>query len=93
MRRRWPHSTERLTLLSLHPRALEYRVTTMLTLRRGTRIACSALVLFALASATAHAQSRDLPRTAAGKPDMNGIWQALGNAHCCLLYTSDAADE
>ena len=53
----------------------------MLTLRRGTRIACSALVLFALASATAHAQSRDLPRTAAGKPDMNGIWQALGNAH------------
>ncbi|MGB0542433.1 MAG: hypothetical protein ACPGPI_01865 [Longimicrobiales bacterium] len=53
----------------------------MLTLRRGTRIACSALVLFALASATAYAQSRDLPRTAAGKPDMNGIWQALGNAH------------
>lgn len=53
----------------------------MLTLRLGTRIACSALVLFALASATAYAQSRDLPRTAAGKPDMNGIWQALGNAH------------
>ncbi len=27
------------------------------------------------------AQSTDIPRTAAGKPDMNGIWQALGNAH------------
>ena len=53
----------------------------MLTLRRGTRIACSALALFALASAAAEAQSRDLPRTAAGNPDMNGIWQALGNAH------------
>ncbi len=27
------------------------------------------------------AQSGQLPRTPAGHPDMNGIWQALGNAH------------
>jgi len=36
------------------------------------------------ASSTAaplEAQSGDIPRTAAGRPDLNGIWQALGNAH------------
>ena len=27
------------------------------------------------------AQSDDFPRTASGLPDLNGIWQALGNAH------------
>jgi len=27
------------------------------------------------------AQGSDIPRTASGKPDLNGIWQALGNAH------------
>ncbi len=27
------------------------------------------------------AQGTEIPRTASGKPDMNGIWQALGNAH------------
>jgi hypothetical protein len=26
-------------------------------------------------------QTAELPRTAAGRPDMNGLWQALGNAH------------
>ena len=26
-------------------------------------------------------QGTPIPRTASGKPDMNGIWQALGNAH------------
>jgi hypothetical protein len=31
--------------------------------------------------ATGVAQRRDLPRTASGKPDLNGIWQALGNDH------------
>lgn len=27
------------------------------------------------------AQSGEIPRTPAGQPDMNGIWQTLGNAH------------
>ncbi len=27
------------------------------------------------------AQNDRIPRTASGKPDLNGIWQALGNAH------------
>jgi hypothetical protein len=27
------------------------------------------------------AQNADIPRTPAGRPDMNGLWQALGNAH------------
>jgi hypothetical protein len=29
----------------------------------------------------AGAQHEPIPRTTGGKPDMNGIWQALGNAH------------
>jgi hypothetical protein len=29
----------------------------------------------------AHAQNPDIPRTLSGRPDLNGIWQALGNAH------------
>ena len=47
-----------------------------------------ALLLAALAPAPVTPQSAgtprprgDIPRTASGKPDMNGIWQALGNAH------------
>ena len=31
--------------------------------------------------ASACAQTPDLPRTPSGRPDMNGLWQALGNAH------------
>ncbi len=27
------------------------------------------------------AQGNGIPRTASGRPDMNGLWQALGNAH------------
>lgn len=34
-----------------------------------------------LAPAPTRAQGRDIPRTAGGHPDLNGIWQALGNAH------------
>lgn len=38
-------------------------------------------VVVVLGTADASAQSADIPRTATGQPDMNGIWQALGNAH------------
>jgi len=41
----------------------------------------SALALAAVVAAPAGAQSRDVPRTPDGRPDMNGMWQALGNAH------------
>ena len=35
----------------------------------------------ALLGACAQPQEPAIPRTASGQPDMNGIWQALGNAH------------
>ena len=40
-----------------------------------------AFALLSLAPAPGVAQSGEIPRTPAGVPDMNGIWQALGNAH------------
>jgi len=46
----------------------------------GGALLCAAL-LVNLAPEPALAQSADIPRTAWGMPDMNGIWQALGNAH------------
>ncbi len=39
-----------------------------------------AALLLSIASSGA-AQRGTIPRTANGRPDMNGIWQALGNAH------------
>lgn len=33
------------------------------------------------ASSEASAEQSDIPRTPSGRPDLNGIWQALGNAH------------
>ena len=48
------------------------------TLRRTT---FSILACTAVAAVSADAQTTDIPRTQDGKPDMNGIWQALGNAH------------
>lgn len=42
------------------------------------------LILAALAAAlpaSASSQTIDIPRTPSGRPDMNGLWQALGNAH------------
>ena len=38
-------------------------------------------VLLVLAAPGAGAQSGEVPRTLSGRPDLNGIWQALGNAH------------
>ena len=48
------------------------------TLRRTT---FSILACTAVAAVSADAQTAEIPRTQDGKPDMNGIWQALGNAH------------
>lgn len=39
------------------------------------------LLIAALAPAHGEAQRGEIPRTASGRPDLNGIWQALGNAH------------
>ncbi len=39
------------------------------------------LLAAALVPMYAQAQSSDIPRTVSGRPDLNGIWQALGNAH------------
>jgi hypothetical protein len=39
------------------------------------------LLAVALVPAYAQGQSSNIPKTASGRPDMNGIWQALGNHH------------
>jgi len=44
-------------------------------------IALGALLLLAIAPALAEAQADAIPRTPTGRPDFNGLWQALGNAH------------
>jgi hypothetical protein len=48
--------------------------------RPSLRIAALAALALILPAALV-AQRADVPRTASGKPDLNGIWQALGNAH------------
>lgn len=40
-----------------------------------------AVLVTALATSPSAAQNAEIPRTASGLPDMNGVWQALGNAH------------
>ncbi|MDE2654217.1 MAG: hypothetical protein OXI71_10430 [Gemmatimonadota bacterium] len=48
------------------------------------RMPVCALILVAMAAAfpaLACAQTPGIPRTPSGRPDMNGLWQALGNAH------------
>ncbi len=42
---------------------------------------CSFLVMLSLIVAPLAAQSGDIPRLANGKPNFNGIWQAIGSAH------------
>ena len=41
----------------------------------------AAVVLLALTSASASPPEYQAPRTPDGRPDLNGIWQALGSAH------------
>lgn len=48
---------------------------------RVARASVFGLALLTLAPIAVAAQSGEIPRTASGRPDMNGIWQALGNAH------------
>jgi len=48
-----------------------------------TTVARGVTALFALAllAVATEAQTPDIPRTPTGRPDFNGVWQALGNAH------------
>jgi hypothetical protein len=48
-----------------------------------TRSFLAAVTTLAVTAAVtaAAAQAQQIPRTATGRPDLNGIWQALGNAH------------
>ena len=54
-----------------------------MTVSNRTRLPAVAVAfaLLSLAPAPGVALSGEIPRTPAGVPDMNGIWQALGNAH------------
>jgi hypothetical protein len=54
----------------------------MLVIRTSARASLPALfALMLVAAGTAAATAQDIPRTPSGRPDFNGIWQALGNAH------------
>ena len=50
-------------------------------LRTGARLVLAVLVGGILPLGAARAQPGAIPRLPSGKPDFNGIWQALGNAY------------
>ena len=49
--------------------------------RFGRAVAVPIVFLLALSSAASQTTTYEAPRTADGKPNLNGIWQALGSAH------------
>ncbi len=51
------------------------------TARAVAAVIFAALATTACAADPGGAQSAEIPRTPDGRPDMNGLWQALGNAH------------
>ncbi|MEE2778228.1 MAG: hypothetical protein VYE73_15865 [Acidobacteriota bacterium] len=48
---------------------------------RGTLVPTVVTLTLLLVAAAAFGQDYEAPRTPDGKPDLNGIWQALGSAH------------
>ncbi len=51
------------------------------TVRTVYRSIVGAFLAVMLTAGVAFAQANDIPRTPSGRPDLNGLWQALGNAH------------
>jgi len=49
--------------------------------RLAWRIAVAAAISGLVVPTDAAAQAGEIPRTASGLPDLNGLWQSLGNAH------------
>ena len=49
--------------------------------RSLTKMFVVAMLAVMLVPAYGQAQGRDIPRNASGRPNLSGIWQALGNAH------------
>jgi hypothetical protein len=53
----------------------------MLVTRTSRALLACPLALMLVAAGSGAATAQDIPRTPTGRPDFNGIWQALGNAH------------
>ncbi len=51
------------------------------SLKAATSVPLVAAVLLAFGLATAQAQTPPVPRMPDGKPNLTGVWQALGTAH------------
>src|SRR5260370_36573686 len=50
-------------------------------LKAGMSVALVSVVLFAFSVAAGQAQTASVPRMPDGKPNLTGVWQALGTAH------------